>query len=76
MIKRRSSKTQSVKVENPKRVMSKELPKMPLFSPGVLPTSILESPAKKDARTPEKSVRRYLPSAIPVPKQKKKEFSI
>ncbi len=32
------------------------LPKMPLFFSGVLLTFLVESPAKKDARTSEKSI--------------------
>jgi hypothetical protein len=36
--------------------MSEGLPKMPLFFSGVLLTFMVESPAKKDARTPEKSI--------------------
>jgi hypothetical protein len=34
----------------------KGLPKMPLFFSGVLLTFVVESPAKKDARTSEKSI--------------------
>ena len=36
--------------------MSEGLPKMPLFFSGVLLTFMFESPAKKDARTSEKSI--------------------
>jgi hypothetical protein len=39
--------------------MSEGLPTMPLFFSGVLLTCMFESPVKKDARTPEKSIIIY-----------------
>ena len=39
--------------------MSEGLPKMPLFFSGVLLTFMFDSPAKKDARTSEKSIIIY-----------------